>query len=164
MPREGESIKIKYNRGRRSTVCYSEGSLEEGENNDGWCGVCLKNAKPYSYGYCSYDGPPPREDQFITRVRRAKHWGFCSDRCNTNSDSHNLKETKLTVLTIDDCVRFNSSRLLYRDDGELCAGSKTPYPVMKVYTRKKLRKSLSSGKKYIFIHTEDETNTVMYFA
>ena len=25
MPREGESIKIKYNRGRRSTVCYSEG-------------------------------------------------------------------------------------------------------------------------------------------
>ena len=137
--------------------------LEEGENNDGWCGVCLKNAKPYSYGYCSYDGPPPREDQFITRVRRAKHWGFCSDRCNTNSQIHTLKETNLTVLTIDDCVRFNSTTLGYRDDGELCAGSKTPYPVMKVYTRKKLRKSLSSGKKYIFIHTEDETNTVMYF-
>ena len=137
--------------------------LEKGENGDGWCGVCLKNAKPYSYGYCSYDGPPPREDQFITRVRRAKHWGFCSDRCNTNSDTHNLKETKLTVLTIDDCVRFNSTTLGYRDDGELCAGSKTPYPVMKVYTRKKLRKSLSNGKKYIFIHKEDETNTVMYF-
>ena len=118
---------------------------------------------PYSYGYCSYDGPPPREDQFITRVRRAKHWGFCSDQCNTKSETHNLKETKLTVLNVDDCVRFNSSTLGYRDDGELCAGSKTPYPVMKVYTRKKFRKGSSNRTKYTFINIEDEINTVCIF-
>ena len=133
-------------------------------NSDGWCGVCLKNAQEYSYGYCPLPPEPlPRQDRLITRVRRAENWGFCSDRCNTDHEAHNLKETKLTVLTIGDCVRFNSSRLLYRDDGELCAGSKTPYPVMKVYTRKKFRKGSSNGTKYTFIHIEDETNTVCIF-
>ena len=134
-------------------------------NSYGWCGVCLKNATALSYGHCPLPPEPlPTEKRFITRVKRAKNWGFCSDRCNTNSQTKELKETKLTVLNIDDCVRLNSPTLGYRDDGELCAGSKTPFPIMKVFARKKLRKSSSSGKKYIFIHTKNETNTVMYLS
>ena len=134
-------------------------------NSYGWCGVCLKNATAFSYGYCPLPPEPlPTEKKFITRVKRAKNWGFCSDRCNTDHKAHNLKETKLTVLTIDDCARLNSPTLGYRDDVELCAGSKTPFPIMKVFARKKLRKTSSSGKKYIFIHTKNETNTVMYLS
>jgi hypothetical protein len=133
-------------------------------NSAGWCGVCLKEAKPYSYGYCPFDGNPPKEKEFVTRVKRAKHWGFCSDLCIIESQIHQLKETQLTILPIEDCARFNSSILGYSSDVELCAGKKTPYPKMKVYTRKKLQRRSSSGKKYVFIFKEDKINTVMYIS
>ena len=51
-------------------------------NINGWCGVCLQDARPHSYGYCPYDGPPTKDKKIITRVKSDKNWGFCSDTCN----------------------------------------------------------------------------------
>jgi hypothetical protein len=126
---------------------------------NGWCGVCLKHASQWSYGYCPYGKKPPPDRSLITRVKRAKHWGFCSDLCNIDIRANTLQETQLTVLTEQDCAGFNSSALSYRQDGELCAGNKMPYPMMKVNIRKKLRRPID-GRKYTFIPREDEMNTV----
>jgi hypothetical protein len=65
----------------------------------------------------------------------------------------------LTVLSEQDCAGFNSSVLSYRQNGELCAGNKIPYPMMKVYIRKKLRRRID-GRKYTFIPAKDKINTV----
>ena len=129
---------------------------------NGWCGVCLKDSSPWSYGYCPpYGGDKylPKERSLITRVKRAKHWGFCSDQCNIDSRSNTLKQTQLTVLPAQDCAGFNSSVLSYRQDGELCAGNKILYPMMKVFTRKKLRSPID-GRKYTFKLTDYKINTV----
>ena len=117
---------------------------------------------PWSYGYCPYGSDPPQDRSLITRVKRAKHWGFCSDLCTIDSQADFLQETKLTILPIDHCAKFNTSILSYRDHSELCAANKIPYPVMKVYTRKKLRKSRKNAGKsrYVFIHTGNKINTV----
>ena len=177
MPKKGESLMIKYNRGRRSTVCYEqEGKIHHthlgifqnlfqellntgGEH--GWCGVCLKNASPGTYGHCSYDSHQLESTrELITKVKRAKHWGFCSDLCTTNdSQKHILKETQLTVLPVKDCAGFNSSILSYDQNRELCAGNKIDYPTMKVYIRKKRRRP-KNGRKYYFVQTKDKNNTV----
>ena len=167
---------IKYNRGRRSTVCYEQkGGVHQthlgifqnlfqellnigGEH--GWCGVCLKNASPGTYGHCTYESPQRETTrELITKVKRAKHWGFCSDLCKKDSRPNTLQETQLTVLSEQDCAGFNSSVLSYRQDGELCAGNKIPYPMMKVYIRKKLRRRID-GRKYTFIPQKDKINTV----
>ena len=79
--------------------------------------------------------------------------------CDIQSQSHQLMETKLEILPVEECAKFNSSVLSYRDQTELCAGNKIPYPTMKVYVRKKLRKA-KNGKKYVFVHTKDKKNTV----
>ena len=114
----------------------------------------------WSYGFCPYGRPPPPDRSLITRVKRAKHWGFCSDLCSIPSNRANvLQETQLTVLNEQDCAGFNSSVLSYRQDGELCAGNKKPYPMMKVYIRKKLRRPID-GRKYTFIPAKDKINTV----
>ena len=113
----------------------------------------------WSYGFCPYGKPPPPDRSLITRVKRAKHWGFCSDLCNITSRTNVLQETQLTVLPVEDCAGFNTSTLSYRQDGELCAGNKIPYPMMKVYIRKKLRRPID-GRKYTFIPTKDKINTV----
>ena len=137
-----------------------------GINSHGWCGVCLKDAKSGEYGHCPYDGPPTKEKKLITRVKTDKHWGFCSNRCNTRLRARQLKETKLTVLPNKDCTRFaNTSVLFMNSDAklgpiELCAGKKTVYPTMKVFIRKKLRKVSQGGKRYIFKYKEDKINTV----
>ena len=129
---------------------------------NGWCGVCLKNASPGTYGYCTYgdshQGDTSRE--LITKVKRSKHWGFCSDLCSIDSQTNTLKETQLTVLPVKDCAVFNSSVLSYKQNRELCAGNKIDYPTMKVYIRKKLRRP-KDGKKYYFIRTKDKNNTVI---
>ena len=125
-------------------------------NSNGWCGVCLKDAKPFSYGYCAFD-EPPSTNEFITRVKVDKNWGFCSDQCNQISQTQQLKEAKLTVLPFEDCVRFNSTTLGYRGDGELCAGNKKPFPIIKVYTRKNKRRG---SKKHNFVFTKLGINTV----
>ena len=126
---------------------------------NGWCGVCLKDASQWSYGYCPPGGKPPPDRSLITRVKRAKNWGFCSDQCRIDSRLNTLKETQLTVLTAKDCAGFNTSVLSYRQDGELCAGNKIQYPMMKVYTRKKLRWP-NDGRKYTFKLTDYKINTV----
>ena len=118
----------------------------------------MKDASPWSYGYCPPGGKPPPDRSLITRVKRAKNWGFCS-QCRIDSRFNTLKETQLTVLTAKDCAGFNTSVLSYRQDGELCAGNKIPYPMMKVYVRKKLRRPID-GRKYTFIPTKDKINTV----
>ena len=113
----------------------------------------------WSYGFCPYGKPPPPDRSLITRVKRAKHWGFCSDLCGKDSRTNILQETQLTVLPVEDCAGFNTSTLSYRQDGELCAGNKIPYPMMKVYIRKMLRRPIG-GKKYTFIRRDDKLNTV----
>ena len=128
-------------------------------NSKGWCGVCLKDAAYGGYGHCALGEVTPKEKELATRVKSSKHWGFCSDHCKIESWGQPLKETKLTVLPSKDCAIFDPS---VRSEAELCAGKKTPYPKMKVFTRKKLRKISPSGKKYIFVYKEDEINTVKF--
>ena len=128
-----------------------------GMNSKGWCGVCLKDATYGGNGHCALDEVTSKDKEHATRVESSKNWGFCSDHCKTGSWGQPLKETKLTVLPSKDCAIFDPS---VRSEAELCAGKKTPYPTMKVFTRKKLRKISPSGKKYIFIYKEDEINTV----
>ena len=163
----------KYNRGRRSTVCYEQkGRVHLGifqklfhellntGGEHGWCGVCLKNASPGTYGHCTYESPQRETTrELITKVKRAKHWGFCSDLCTVNTQKHTLKETQLTVLPVKDCAGFNSSVLSYDQNRELCAGNKIDYPTMKVYIRKKRRRPID-GRKYYFTRTKDKINTV----
>ena len=138
---------------------FQELSNTGGEH--GWCGVCLKNASPGTYGHCSYDSHQLESTrELITKVKRAKHWGFCSDLCTTNDiQKHILKETQLTVLPVKDCAGFNSSILSYDQNRELCAGNKIDYPTMKVYIRKKRRRP-KDGRKYYFVQTKDKNNTV----
>ena len=137
-----------------------------GINSHGWCGVCLKDAKPGEYGYCSYDEEPTKEKKLITRVKTDKHWGFCSNRCNTNRRARQLRETKLTVLPIKDCAKLANTSVLFMNfdaklgHAELCAGKKTAYPTMKVFMRKRLGKKSQGGKRYIFKYKENKINTV----
>ena len=130
-----------------------------GMNSKGWCGVCLKDAAYGGYGHCALGEVTPKEKELATRVQSSKHWGFCSDHCKIESWGQPLKETKLTVLSSKDCAIFDPS---VRSEAELCAGKKTPYPRMKVFTRKKLQKISPSGKKYVFVYKEDEINTVKF--
>ena len=170
MPQKGQSLMILYNRQKRATKCYYEGkhyvkgqekqAAQEGYY--GWCGVCKKNAKMWEYGYCPEFGLTQENDTdtgIITRAKRAKDWGFCSPLCDSQSLSQHLMETKLDILTPEECNKFNSATLFYRDDAEICAGNKIMYPTIKVYIRKKLRKP-RNGKKYVFIYSEDRKNTV----
>ena len=121
--------------------------------------MCLKDAAKWSYGYCPPGHKPPPDRSLITKVKRAKNWGFCSDQCRIDRRSNTLKETQLTVLSAQDCAGFNTSILSYRQDGELCAGNKIQYPMMKVYTRKRLRWP-TDGRKYTFNLTDYKINTV----
>ena len=116
----------------------------------------------WEYGYCPEFGLTQEnytDTGFITRAKRAKDWGFCSPLCDSQSLSEHLMETKLDILTPEECNKFNSATLVYRDDAEICAGNKIMYPTIKVYIRKKLRKP-RNGKKYVFIYSEDRKNTV----
>ena len=72
MPQKGQSLMILYNRRKRSTVCYNE---KPGDH--GWCGVCLKNAKPWTYGYCPYGGELPEGKQSPY---------FCETKCKQTAD------------------------------------------------------------------------------
>ena len=71
---------ILYNRQKRATKCYYEGKdYAKGQENQaskdgyyGWCGVCLKNAPIWGYGYCPYGFELPTETKSITRAKRAK--------------------------------------------------------------------------------------------
>ena len=119
----------------------------------------FERCQPMVLWLLSPSGKPPPDRSLITRVKRAKNWGFCSDKCRIDSRSNILKETQLTILSAHDCAGFNTSVLSYRQDGELCAGNKKPYPMMKVYIRKKLRRPID-GRKYTFIPAKDKINTV----
>ena len=94
-----------------------------------------------------------------TTIQPSDDWGFCSKLCDSESHPEQLMEAKLKILSIDECAVFNSSTLSYRQNGEICAANKIPYPTMKVYIRKKLRRA-RSGKKYVFVQTKDKKNTV----
>ena len=57
------------------------------------------------YGYCNPDHTQPGETfGKTTRAKRAKDWGFCSPLCDIQSQSHRLMETKLEVLTHEECT------------------------------------------------------------
>lgn len=154
MPGQGDSIMILYNKKKRSTVCYHEYA-----GNHGWCGVCLKDAARFQYGYCPQGHSPPDDDEVITRARRSKDWGFCSGNCKSVSEASVLQETGLQVLPPDECAIFDTPTLGYRKDIEYCAANKIPYPRIKVYTRKKLRNP-RNGISYIFEYYKDKKNTV----
>jgi hypothetical protein len=38
----------------------------------GWCGVCLKNAEPGTYGYCTPLNRNPDDEDLIVKVKRAQ--------------------------------------------------------------------------------------------
>ena len=113
--------------------------------------MCLKDAAQWSCGYCPYGKPPPPDKSLITRVKRAKHWGFCSDLCNIEGYTNTLKETQLTVLPVKDGAVFNPG---CAGDGELCAGKKIEYPKMKVYIGKE------KNGKYYYEQKKSKTNYV----
>lgn len=48
MPQQGQSVTIKYGKKQRQTVCYD---FKPGS--DGWCGVCIDGAEPFTYGFCA---------------------------------------------------------------------------------------------------------------
>ena len=67
----------------------------------------------------------------------------------------------MSVMTTEDCTKFNSSTLLFVDKFEICAANKIQYPVMKVYVRKKIKQGKRvNGKIYGFMYLEDRKNTV----
>ena len=122
----------------------------------------------------SSGGPPPEDDDLITRyinkdtsglstigfsrVKKAKHWGFCSELCvRSVSRARRLQETGLKVLTDSDCGIFNSSTLVFRAGHEVCAANKIPYPQIKVYIRKRKRDG-----SYTFVYKNTEKNTVSH--
>ena len=78
----------------------------------------------------------------MARPTYKKNWGWCRSTCNEKKRmARNLQETKLDLLTSDQCSDFESTLMPNRTH-ELCAGRKNYFP--KVWKFKRMR---SIGKK-----------------
>ena len=153
-PKKGESVMIMYGRKRRKTICYHPHAGPHG-----WCGTCVGTAKLGEYGHCPDYMPPPEERELITEAKPSRHWGYCSKLCVLGDNSpRQMQETRLSVLSERECGAFNSSRLLYRNSAEFCAGHKMNYPDMKIY--KRYRKRGGGKKDYVFVLKDTKKNTV----
>ena len=120
---------------------------------NGWCGVCLKDAKTGNpESNCPYAAHAYPE----TIVRPNKNWGFCSDLCNIYDKFGSiLQETKLDLISLKDCGILLHKGLGFNQKVEVCAGKKNKYPQMRVYALKKRR-----GGKIYFKQYRNKTNYV----
>ena len=100
----GESIKILYQRKKKSTHCYQKLNVHHG-----WCGTCDPDAEEGQRGFCpdyaEYTDDSKREN---TIVKKNKNWGFCSELCTdlVNQYAKTLQETKITILKDKECKIF----------------------------------------------------------
>lgn len=76
-----------------------------------------------------------------SKPKASQHWGFCSEKCYGNDENYSekLKETKLDLLTNEECKILGKQQKA-NPDVEICAGKKTFYPKTKVYLRMQNKK------------------------
>ena len=75
----------------------------------------------------------------MTRPTFKKDWGWCRSTCNQKpSMAKNLQETKLNLLSREQCSDFAES-LLFNHTYEFCAGKKNYFP--KIWKFKRIKKN-----------------------
>ena len=95
----------------------------------GWCGTCKTDddADKGKEGYCDWTGGKNGTQSEIMRPTSKKDWGWCSRTCNNFDVARTLQETKLDLLTLNQCSDFDSD-LYFNRKNELCAGKKNYFP------------------------------------
>ena len=95
----------------------------------GWCGTCKTDddADKGKEGYCDWNGDKNGTQSEIMRPTSKKDWGWCSRTCNNFNVARTLQETKLDLLTLNQCSDFDSEMHFNRKN-ELCAGKKNYFP------------------------------------
>ena len=158
----GGFVKLLYNRGTRVTKCYNPNPEY------GWCATCLLGVKKDEAGYCYPSTSKTKNDDdpdMLTPVRKGKNWGFCTSECEKSFDlthtSKKLKETALSILPEYDCGVFNSSRLQYSGEHELCAALKNKFPKYEIFERQYQGRR---GKKrtYLYKHKGSGEDKVIF--
>ena len=76
-----------------------------------------------------------------SQPKASQHWGFCSEKCYAIDESYSqkLKETKLDLLTNEECKILGRTQRA-NSDIEFCAGKKNFYPKTNVYLRMQNKK------------------------
>lgn len=104
----GQTIKIVYQKKTKETQCYAHLGQSRG-----WCGTCNPDAARGERGYCPYTGSDEEAENDPyenTIVKTNKNWGFCSSSCPSLPSydyfSKTLQETKITILTDEECKVF----------------------------------------------------------
>ena len=117
----GQSIKIVYKKKTREIQCYAHS-----DKRHGWCGTCNPDAERGERGYCPVTGSEAEDDpRENTIVKTNQNWGFCSPSC-THDDyfAKTLQETRITILTDDECKVFtNDTNLELGDSLKFVAGT-----------------------------------------
>ena len=96
----------------------------------GWCGTCKTDddADKGKEGYCDWTGGRNGTQSEIMRPTSKKDWGWCSRTCNNfRGVARTLQETKLDLLTLNQCSDFDAEMQFNRKN-ELCAGKKNYFP------------------------------------
>lgn len=96
----------------------------------GWCGTCKTDddADKGKEGYCDWTGGKNGTQSEIMRPTSKKDWGWCSRTCNNfRGVARTLQETKLDLLTLNQCSDFDAEMQFNRKN-ELCAGKKNYFP------------------------------------
>ena len=117
----GQSIKIVYEKKGKEIQCYAHA-----DRTHGWCGTCNPDAEEGERGYCPVVGSEAEDDpRENTIVKTNQNWGFCSPSC-THDDyfAKTLQETRITILTDDECKVFtNDTNLELGDSLKFVAGT-----------------------------------------
>jgi len=158
-------IRILYNRGKKSTDCYSDVGIEE----HGWCGVCKEGANEGEEGYCDKgmkaSDAADRDEEERTIVKEGSKWGYCTKECERamngeRSKEKPLQETYLEIFTKVECTRLqgedqsgtSSTDIAnsFNPEIEYCAGFKQEFPKFQVFNRSPGPKGKDGKRKYRF--------------
>ena len=121
-----------------SHVTYYNLPYSSTPSQHGWCGTCKtdNDADKGKEGYCDWSGDKKGTQSEIMRPTSKKDWGWCSRTCNNFDAAKTLQETKLDLLTLNQCSDFDSGMQFNRKN-ELCAGKKNYFPKVWKFKRNK---------------------------
>ena len=117
----GQSIKIVYKKRTKEIQCYSHRDYSRGWH--GWCGTCNPDAARGERGYCPFTGSEDEaedDSRENTIVKTNQNWGFCSPSCSPNYKffAKTLQETKITILTDEECKVFVNDTIFEQGESE----------------------------------------------
>jgi len=166
-------IRIKYNKGRATTTCYTTHKLQD----YGWCGTCIDGAAEGEEGYCqpkmTHSDARDRDEEERTVVTEGENWGYCDSACASNlgygdkTHEKTLQETVVHIMTKKECVRLQGKeeggtgiRNFFNPKTEFCSGFKQPFEKFPIYNRSPGK--IVNGKRiYKFTKIGEEVNNAI---